>query len=535
MKYNLLCAGLLAAITSTAQNPVRIELVPWAEGLGPITDIASAGDSRLFVANQDGLIWVVTDSMTVLPTPFLDLSGSVQSGLEMGLLGLVFDPDHANNGLFYVHYVGTGANPPNRVSRFHISPDPNVADASSGEVIYSGPPVGAAFHRGGDLDFGLDGMLYISLGDGFNSSNAQDLSDPLGDIVRIDVSDTTTTYSIPPDNPYANAGVDTLPEIWASGLRNPFRFGFDRLTGDLWIGDVGEGSWEEIDFLPAADNSGPNFGWPCYEANAIEDTAGCLPFPSYAAPAITQAHNWNGGSFCAIIGGRVYRGVTWPHLYGRYFYTDYCPGEFHDLRPDGMGGWIDEVTLDAAASGYSCIAENAEGELFAGNGIDAMLYKIIDHCPMDPPTILQNGSTLESSIANAYQWFFDGDSVPSATSLQYLPTASGNVHVVADYGNGCVLSSDTLSFILAGVGELGNTALSLGPVPVSDELVVRVHGSLPHNLRVMDASGRAVLSARWTTVEQHVSTLGLAAGQYILQAVDANGAVMTAQRFSVVR
>ncbi|MBK7271583.1 MAG: PQQ-dependent sugar dehydrogenase [Flavobacteriales bacterium] len=161
-------------------------------------------------------------------------------------------------------------------------------------------------HRnGGDLDFGPDGLLYIPLGDGGEPgdvmNNAQDPSDPLGDIIRIDVSDPDTTYTVPPTNPWANAQSDTLPEIWASGLRNPFRFGFDALTGDLWLGDVGEGTFEEVDCWPAGNNTAPNFGWRCYEGNSDFNTVGCLPQTDYVARG-GHAHNDQAGALVWVVG-----------------------------------------------------------------------------------------------------------------------------------------------------------------------------------------------------------------------------------------
>jgi glucose/arabinose dehydrogenase len=249
MKQLFALAALLPVIALHAQNPVQLKLNTWATGLTKPVDIAHCGDSRLFVVRQAGVIRIVTDSNTVLPTPFLNIQNVVNDvNNEQGLLGLAFDPDYANNGFFYVHYTGGSGNGNSVVSRFTVSADSNIADAGSEVVLYTWPQP-FSNHNGGDLDFGPDGNLYIALGDGGSGGdplgNAQDLTDPLGDILRIH-PEPDSTYSIPLDNPWVNAGGDTLPEIWASGLRNPFRFGFDRLTGDIWIGDVGQNAWEEM-------------------------------------------------------------------------------------------------------------------------------------------------------------------------------------------------------------------------------------------------------------------------------------------------
>jgi hypothetical protein len=283
-------------------------------------------------------------------------------------------------------------------------------------------------------------MLYIGFGDGGSGgdpqNHAQNPTDPLGNMLRIDVSDPDTTYTIPSDNPFATAA-DTMPEIWASGLRNPYRFGFDRLTGDLWIGDVGQNAWEEIDFWPAGDNSGPNFGWRCYEGLVGYNTSGCLPHSFFVDPVVVHENLGIGGSWCSAIGGRVYRGVLWPHLYGLYVYTDYCGAEFRSLKPDGLGGFIDAQLCTTAQNGYSVIAENVAGELFTGNNDNDRIYKIVDKCPMDPPDITQSGNTLYSSPATSYTWYHDGIAVPGGTADSLAATLNGNYWVVANMGNGC--------------------------------------------------------------------------------------------------
>ncbi|MEX1132890.1 MAG: PQQ-dependent sugar dehydrogenase, partial [Flavobacteriales bacterium] len=271
---------------ATAQSPVRTQLEQFATGLTRICDIVHAEDERIFAVLQAGSIRIVQPNGTVLPTPFLNITNRVNSnGNEQGLLGLAFDPDYATNGWFYVYYINGSSSGTSRVSRFSVTADPNVADPNSEVILYTRQQP-YTNHNGGDIEFGPDGYLYVGFGDGGNAGDPQDFSqnmtNALGKMIRIDVH-SGSPYSIPADNPFVNSG-DTLPEIWASGLRNPWRFGFDALTGDLWIGDVGQNAREEVDFWPAGDNSGPNFGWRCREGDLAYNTAACQPASAYVEP-----------------------------------------------------------------------------------------------------------------------------------------------------------------------------------------------------------------------------------------------------------
>ena len=543
MKYRLLIASLIVSLGLSAQTPPQLKLNLWAQNLNRVTDIAHCGDSRLFVTLQAGVIRIITDSNQVAATPFLDIQSIVNdAGNEQGLLGMVFDPNYATNGFFYVHYTaGTGAGV-SRVSRFSVNPlDSSLADPVSEQILYTWPQP-YANHNGGDLDFGPDGMLYIGFGDGGSGGDpqghAQNSADPLGNMLRIDVSDPDTTYTIPADNPFVTADpADTLHEIWASGLRNPYRFGFDRLTGDLWIGDVGQNAWEEVDFWPAGDNSGANFGWRCYEGNAPYNTTGCQSQSFYDGPVVVHENVGTGGAWCSCIGGRVYRGALWPHLYGYYFYTDYCGQEFRSLLPDGSGGWIDEQACTTANYGYTVIAENAEGELFTGNNDYDRVYKIVDKCPMDPPVITYDGTTLSSTAANSYAWYVNGGLVPGANGQTYVPVQSGIYYVVGTFTGGCALQSDTLFAAIVGVPEFALPQIGLSPNPAKDEVTIAwTNGIAVYDLRVIDAGGRllyqqVVKGTNGTT--QDLTTF--AAGEYVVQLCDASGAVLATSRLTIAR
>ena len=264
-------AGLLAAQTKIALNV-------YAGGFTRPVDIVNAGDSRLFIVEQRGIIKIIDGNGQVLSTPFLDIDARVGSqGNEQGLLGLAFHPDYANNGFFYVNYTNNSGD--TRIARFKVSADnPNVADPNSEKLLL---PVDQPYsnHNAGDLTFGPDGYLYFGLGDGGSGgdpqNNGQTATAYLGKMLRIDV-DNGDPYAIPPTNPFKDTDF-YLDEIWATGLRNPWRFSFDRLTGDLWIGDVGQDAWEEIDFQPASSTGGENYGWRCYEGNHVYSMSGSCP------------------------------------------------------------------------------------------------------------------------------------------------------------------------------------------------------------------------------------------------------------------
>jgi glucose/arabinose dehydrogenase len=294
-------------------NPQRYYWEPVASGFERPLDIQNAGDGsgRLFIIEQAGVIRILQNEV-LIETPFLDIRERVDdAGNEQGLLGLAFHPNFAENGFFYVNYTETGGD--TVIARFTATG--NVADPNS-EMRLLGVKQPFPNHNGGGLAFDSDGCLYIALGDGGSGGdpqgNGQNLDTLLGKILRIDV-DGGAPYTIPPDNPFGN-------EIFHYGLRNPWRFSFDALSGDLWIGDVGQGSWEEIDFLPAGTPGGINFGWNRFEG-MHDYSAGDIP-ENYRPPLFEYSHDEG----CSVTGGYVYRG-TMPEWQGVYFYADFCSGK----------------------------------------------------------------------------------------------------------------------------------------------------------------------------------------------------------------
>lgn len=298
---------------------------------------AGDGSGRIFVLEQGGVIRIVQDG-AILPDPFLDITAQVGSGSnEQGLLGLAFHPDYESNGFFYVNYTDLSGD--TVISRFQVSVDPNIADLSTEKILLQ---VVQPFpnHNGGNLEFGPDGYLYAGLGDGGSqgdpNGNGQSLETFLAKLLRIDVN-SGDPYGIPADNPFANGG--GLPEIWAYGFRNPWRFSFDRAAGDLYIADVGQNQWEEVDYLPAGSPGGGNFGW-----NVMEGTH---PYQGEATDSmIAPVTEYEHGNRCSITGGYVYRGTALPAWNGVYFYGDYCSGEILGLVHNADGSWESRILFD---------------------------------------------------------------------------------------------------------------------------------------------------------------------------------------------
>lgn len=292
----------------------------------PVHVTAPAGDSRLFVVEKAGQIRVVQGGAT-LGAPFLSVPNVDDDG-ERGLLSMAFDPGYATNGLFYVFYTGSaaagGALGDIHIDEYRVSSNPDVADPGTRRTVMTlARGTGASNHNGGQLQFGRDGLLYISVGDAATSSNAQALSNPHGKILRIDPHGSAPgAHGVPATNPFVGVG-GAVPEIWSLGLRNPWRFSFDHLTGDMAIGDVGAGAWEEIDFAPitAGLGRGANFGWPLCEGF----TGNC---PGTTPPVFAYPND--GGE--AVVGGYVYRGKQIPELAGRYVYADLDDGDLRSLR-----------------------------------------------------------------------------------------------------------------------------------------------------------------------------------------------------------
>ncbi len=348
------------SVPSAFADPGAYQWQVVASGLDEPDGMANAGDGsgRLFILEQPGVIRILQNGQ-LLPQPFLDLRSQVgTNGNERGLLGLAFHPGYKDGGYFYVDYTNLSGNIV--IARYQVSSgDPNQADPASGKILLQIAHPSFPNHNGGNLVFGPDGYLYIGVGDGGSqgdpNNHGQSTNILLGKILRIDV-DHGDPYAIPPDNPFANGG--GLPEIWAYGLRNPWRFSFDAQTGDLYIGDVGQDQWEEIDFLPAGSPGGTNFGWSYRE--------GLHPYkgqPPAGLNLVDPVYEYSHSYGCAVIGGYVYRGSQLPAWQGIYVFGDECSGNVWGLQRTPEGAWQGQMLYTTQFS-ITSFGVDESGELY---------------------------------------------------------------------------------------------------------------------------------------------------------------------------
>lgn len=363
--------------TPTLNSPATsVDFVPViTQGLEKVTFLTHAFDERLFVLEQVGRIRIIENNQ-LLATPFLDIRDRVGSvATEQGLLGLAFHPDYstpgaAGEGLFFVNY--TDYNGDTHISRFSaVEGEPNLADPNS-EVNYLTVDQPYHNHNGGSLVFGPDGYLYAGLGDGGSQNDplgaGQDLSILLGKILRLDVDSVEDAYAVPADNPFAGS-TDARPEIWAYGLRNPWRISFDRATGDLFIADVGQNQWEEVNFQPAGSKGGENYGWSIMEATHCLSANNCDQ-SGLVMPIFEYDHSQG----CSITGGYIYRGQLYPELTGNYFASDYCSGIIWRLFHDGSR-WVIDPLLDSDLI-ISTFGEDVNGELYVANYWNGGIFRL---------------------------------------------------------------------------------------------------------------------------------------------------------------
>ncbi len=366
-----------ASVTVAVGQPVDPTLELVATGLSsPVFATAPSGDTeRLFVVERGGLVRIIRND-NLLTMPFLDVQSIILSGRERGLLSMAFHPDYSQNGEFFVNYTDPSGD--TRVVRYRVSADPDMADPGSAELIIA---IEQPFsnHNGGQLAFGPDGMLYVGMGDGGSGGDplghGQDLGTLLGSILRIDI-DGGAPYAVPADNPYVGNAA-ARDEIWANGLRNPWRFSFDRELGDLYIADVGQNAWEEVDVQPAASAGGENYGWNvmegahCFGGAACDQTGLVLPIVEYSH-----------ADGCSITGGYVYRGSKVTQLVGHYLYADFCSDWVRSFRFGG-GQAVDQRDWSAElfpGPSVSSFGEDALGELYIMT-LGGDLYRIVPAQP----------------------------------------------------------------------------------------------------------------------------------------------------------
>lgn len=366
MKTAVLFFALLFLSNSNSQT---IGLETFATGFLSPLEITNAGDSKLFVVEKGGKIKILNSNGTTNSTDFLDISTLVSTNSERGLLGLAFHPNYASNGLFFINYTNLSGN--TVIAKYTVnSGNPNIANASSANILMTiAQPY--ANHNGGTIKFGPDGYLYIAMGDGGSGGDpenrAQNTTTLLGKMLRIDVN-SGSPYGIPNDNPYV--GIAGADEIWAIGLRNPWKFSFDKIKNNLWIADVGQSLFEEINFVSSTE-AGLNYGWRCYEGNTAYAPTGCASASTMKFPlaAIDRSNN-----VCSVTGGYVYNGTAYPNFKELYFFSDYCSPRIGMMTSTGT------ITYSTTFfnNNFSTFGEDNNGELYVAAINNGTIYKIKD-------------------------------------------------------------------------------------------------------------------------------------------------------------
>lgn len=468
MKKNILFPVFffLTLISSFAQKPA---VIPYVSGVPSPIDLKHCGDDRLFVLSRVGSIYIIQPDGTLNTTPFLDIQSKISStNSEEGMLGLAFSPDYATSGKFYVNYTSNaGGQLHSVIEEYKVSAsDPDVADAGSALIILTQDQP-YSNHNGGNLMFGPDGYLYINFGDGGSGGdpleNGQDLTTFLGKILRIDVSasSVSTPYTIPSSNPFYNsANPNVKKEIWAYGLRNPWRSSFDRITGDLWIADVGQGQVEEIDFAPASDPGGHNYGWDIMEGSqCFEPSSGCNT-TGLTLPIYSYTHSVGN----SITGGYVYRSAQSAFLFGIYIYSDFGDEWIDGIREENgsLSGDVMHLITAAGVPGKPIsFGQDRYGDLYVLLYNDNTVYKFADTSYLLTPKAFFTGTNqgggnylldgLEGK-ALTYQWYRDGSPIAGATLPDYTTAVEG-------------------VYTLQVSNSLGHTGISeeftLGPLPVT--------------------------------------------------------------------
>jgi glucose/arabinose dehydrogenase len=536
---------ILMAFCSLAKGQPLLAYNPVVNsGLSSPVDIANAGDgtNRIFVVQRGGTVRIYNGTSFAFIGTFLTMSGNFTTGGERGLLSIAFHPDYENNRYFFVYYTN-GAGGVN-VDRFQTQlANPNAADFTTRTNIMTfTKPVVYGNHNGGDLNFGPDGNLYFALGDSGDSGDpsnlAQNGNSYWGKMMRINVDNFTTPpyYTVPATNPYISDPA-VLDEIWSIGLRNPWRWSFDRQTADMWIADVGQGNREEVNYQPASNTGGKNYGWRCYEGTAAYNTAGCQPQNTYTSPIFDYPHNNATGGF-SITGGFVYRGAEYAFLNGYYICADYVSGNTWLIKENVTPGSFTSSIQTGLPGNISTFGEAENGDLYTAN-LSGTLYKVNATAPI-PVTLSgftaqnNNGSVLvkwqtsfeQNTNRFEVEYNTDGRTWQNAGSVNASGLANGSSYSLLHNftvssnvlyrlkiidNNGSFTYSPTVA-----LNSIPRKKAMVYPTLVQDR-ILRIALEAPFiSLQVIDANGREVyrqnISGRTGTVQLNLPAL--AAGVY---------------------
>lgn len=519
-----------AAAQANSTPGFDLELEQIANGLVRPCEIVNDGvhGDRMYILEQPGRIRIMDLDGNVESEPLLAIESQVNSsGGEQGLLGLAFAPDFAESGHFFVNYTRSGGVTSTVVSRFTAQgPEFNTVEAGS-EVTVLEFVQDFSNHNGGQVSFGPDGYLYIATGDGGSggdpNNRSQDLGSYLGKMLRIDVVD--LPYSIPADNPFVD-NPDALDEIWAYGLRNPWKNAFDEETGDLYMADVGQSAVEEVNFEPAGFEGGANYGWRCYEGSQDFNLNGC-DADNYIFPATEYTHPSVGnGNRCSITGGRVYRGTVYTNLIGKYFYVDLCTGEYWVTWQEN-GEWQQYLSENTLTNNLVAFGPNLDGELYAiRSGFSGSVYKVRENCSLLEAQLALDDNTLVTDIeGDTYSWFIDDALLATTDVPSFEIDGNGSYSVEVATEAGCNIMSTTLDVTSLSTSNEGLQRLGLFPNPTSAELRIapsrRMQSEGMIVVSVYSTDGRLMMRESQAALSENGISLkvdALPAGFYIVRA-----------------
>ncbi len=543
--------GILFSADNTAAQP-KVKFTPILTGLSSPLAVRNAGDgsNRLFIVEQRGKIKIYKDG-SLFSKPFINVSSILSGATEQGLLSLAFSPNYTTDRTFYIYYTDLAGSI--TVARYNTSAtNPDSAIESSGKILFSLPKEGGSLGRnGGDMHFGKDGYLYIGLGDagtGTNTfNNPQNGNSLLGKMLRIDVntSDVAPYYTIPADNPYATK--DKIKhEIWAFGLRQAWRWSFDRLTGDMWIGDVGQSKYEEVNMVTPDQSAAANYGWECYEADSANKTQGCGDISTYKFPVFMYEHGSNNGGE-VVIGGYVYRGNIYLALQGYYLCMDYFSQNLWKIKPDNAGGWNVYMQKGVAAD-IESFGEGEDGELYA-TAITGTVYKLSTDEVLPVKLISFSAQKKQGSNVVVLNW-----QTASEQNIEYYQVQTSSdgrnfsgIGTVAakNQANGFTygfshspLSTGEIFYRLAIKSKDGSISYSdiisirqnnvpraiIYPTIVENRTITVLLNDKFNSLRIFDLSGRQVMNKSLEGVSGSliVNLPQLTAGTYIVQLTGTN-------------
>lgn len=555
IRQNILMVLSVICLSGIAQKP-KLYPVQIATGFTRPTDIKHCNDSRLFVVNQSGTISIMSKTGVVNSTLFLDITSKVNSvGNEQGLLGLAFSPNYKSDGYFFVNYTGGTSAGYTVIARYSVDPTDSNKALPGSELILLQFTQPFTNHNGGNMMFGKDGYLYISQGDGGSGGDpnnyAQNKNVYLGKMLRIDPF-TGVKYSIPASNPFVGQP-SVKEEIWSLGLRNPWRCSFDRITGDMWIADVGQNIYEEIDFQAGSSSGGENYGWRCYEAVYNYNTSGCGPLSNYISPVFNYPHN--SGNGCSVTGGYVYRGSQYNNMFGRYFFTDFCSGRIWSTRRTGTTTFVTDTIGSFTKNDYSAFGEDDAGELYLTGNSSGKIWRLTDTSSCKPvaffsiaDTLVSCGSTLKLQALTGsgltYQWQLNGSDIGGETSSLLTASSTGIYSVIVSKGV-CSTTSKTTYVKLndcTGIDAQTNDAMfAVYPNPSNGTISIEYDryaqsAKWPVQFKLFSMTGQLVYSGSLTDSKNAVDLAanGVANGMYYF-VISSPDAMLMQDKLVVIR